>query len=405
MAASMRLIQICLLAASAESFEGRFSMSLHGNFWAQDEMAPAKLDANNPTDSTAPKQDTERPTEKGHDRVGGKFERSLKKRHREETEENPKGNEIETIANSKYPFITATHMKLAAIFGKTQKSWWMDWKLWVGLTVWLAAWAQWLGYGYSAPVATLDAVYWQRSLAVFGFDIVILHILQYAPSIKIGMGVVCSILCAQSLFQSYLFFKFEDPPPAGDGDAPPAEEFNADTLYLDLMLPFEQIFILFVAQIGVWWFYMTSILGNFDLANVNYLFWLWAFMAIQITMIFNRGDDSALGNDFPIAEVYRLVLKTDQVSFALEDADDKASQFTLSKASIIARGCMGYFCNGILREIMAYTIPLMLMGFSEPMDFVVYCVGVNFICTLDDMSDRKYLMTDRTTSEEKVCDA
>jgi len=396
MAASMRLMQICLLVACAESFEGRFSMSLHGNFWAEE----------TPIDPAPAKQETEKPTEKGSDRVGGKFERSLKERGEGEAKKNQKGDEAVTIENSKYPFITAMHLKLAAIFGKTSDSWWMDWKLWVGLTIWLAAWAQWLGYGYSAPVAHLDAIYWQRSLAVFGFDIVILHILQYAPSIKIGMVVVCSILCAQSLFQSYLFFKVEDAPPACDDDAPPADEFNCDTLYLDLMLPFEQIFILFIAQIGVWWFYMTSILGNFDFANVNYLFWLWAFMAIQITMIFNRGDDSALGNDFPIAEVYRLVPKTDQVTFALEDSEDKeASQFTLSKASIIARGFMGYFCNGILREIMAYTIPLMLMGFSEPMDFVVYCVGVNFICTLDDMSDRKYLMTDRTTSDEKVGDA
>merc|ERR1719329_412218 len=119
-------------------------------------------------------------------------------------------------------------------------------------------------------------------------------------------------------------------------------------------------------------------------------------------MIFNRGDDSALGNAFPVHDVYRLAVKTDKVTFALEDSDEKDGQFVVSKAGIISRGMMGYLTNCILREIMAYTIPLMLMGFSEPMDFVVYCVGVNFICTLDDMSDRKYLMTGREITDAEA---
>merc|ERR1711865_766273 len=86
------------------------------------------------------------------------------------------------------------------------------------------------------------------------------------------------------------------------------------------------------------------------------------------------------------------------MGFQLLDGNDEkqkpvGEKFQISKANIIMRGITGFFCNAILRDIMAYTIPLMLMGFSEPMGFVVYCVGVNFICTLDDMSERKYAMT------------
>jgi len=296
----------------------------------------------------------------------------------------------------KYPIIHALHERLSAVLAKNVENQWTDWKLWIGLAIWCASWVKWMVYGY-------DEIYWQRSLFVFGINIMILHILQFAPTIPAGIMLICAILGAQSLFQSYLLFQSQQSNEPVTDVVTPSEEFVCDTLYMDIMLPFEQICVLFVAQIGVWWFYMTSILGNFNFEHVNYLYWAWAFIAIQITMIFNRGDDSALGNAFPVHDVYRLAIKTDKVTFELEGCDHltsrKNGQFIVSKAGIISRGLMGYLTNCILREIMAYTIPLMLMGFSEPMDFVVYCVGVNFICTLDDMSERKYLLTGATEEE------
>merc|ERR1719506_2042051 len=120
-------------------------------------------------------------------------------------------------------------------------------------------------------------------------------------------------------------------------------------------------------------------------------------------MIFNRGSDSVLGNPFPTYDVYRLVVNAEKMTLRLKDSDDEP--FKISKANIVMRGAMGFFCNAILREIMAYTIPLMLMGFAEPMDFVVYCVGVNFICTLDDMSERTFLLEDVTCRRDEDLEA
>lgn len=215
-----------------------------------------------------------------------------------------------------------------------------------------------------------------------------------------GMVGVCSALAAQSVFQSCIWFHSE---PHAQDDA----DFEADTLYLDLLLPMEQVLILFIAQLGVWWFYMTSILGNFDFAEVNYLFWVWSYLVMQMTMIFNRGADSVLGNAFPIADVLWIIQTTGSAKWSLVGEDgEKGERFDVSKANIMMRGAMGFFCNSVLREIMAYTIPLMLMGFSEPMDFVVYCVGVNFICTLDDMTERTYIMTSMSPrTEEKLATA
>lgn len=300
--------------------------------------------------------------------------------------------------NPKYPIIEACHLKIESVFGKRTPDWYLDWKLWVGLMMWFSMWAKWLNTGF-------DEIYWQFSLFAFGVNIVILHILQYASSIRMGMLIVCSILVVQALVQSYLMhlrdFRLEANAAPSEASSDDLDEFDCDTLYLDLGLPLEQIIVLFVAQIGVWWFYMTSILASFDFDRVNYLFWAWAYLVMQMTMIFCRGNDSALGNAFPVHDLHRIHKEANKVTFRLKpEGEEKDTEpFSISRASVATRGAMGFFCNCILREIMAYTIPLMLMGFSEPMDFVVYCVGVNFICTLDDMSERKYIMTPLPTQE------
>jgi len=305
-----------------------------------------------------------------------------------------KGKEGEEV-KPKYPVIFAIHQSLSKVFAKYTDSWYGDWKLWLGLTFWFAVWTKWLIHGYTE-------VYHERALHAFGVNIVILHILQYASTVLGGMLCVCAMLVAQTLFGSWWWY-------AADAATHELDVFDCDTLYLDLALPCEQIVILFIAQFGVWWFYMTSILGNFDFSSVNYLFWVWAYLVMQMTMIFNRGDDSVLGNPFPLHDVQRIMMNTDKAAFCLldEDEEETGEKFRIRKANIIMRGITGFFCNAILRDIMAYTIPLMLMGFSEPMDFVVYCVGVNFICTLDDMSERKYTMTplkDAADAEEVKID-
>lgn len=373
------MLVLLLALFGADIAEGYFLASSHGHFWAKDGVSQA--------DQPVLKFAFDKPQE----RIETHFNASrISFARRANPREGPK-----------YPVIEACHLKLEAVFGKNTDSWYLDWKLWVGLTFWFLMWAKWLAQGF-------DEIYWQFALFAFGLNIVILHTLQYASSIKMGMLMVCIVLTAQALIQSYLTHLREfaseasSASNASEADSQDAlDEFDCDTLYLDLALPIEQIAILFIAQCGVWWFYMTSILNSFDFEKVNYLFWAWAYLVMQMTMIFCRGNDSALGNAFPVHDVHRICKQADKVSFSLpeEDGGTKVPSFQISKANILVRGVMGFFCNCILREIMAYTIPLMLMGFSEPMDFVVYCVGVNFICTLDDMSERKYTMTPLVAQE------
>lgn len=384
-------LAIGLLVAAVD---GRFSLSSHGHMWASDAL----------THSAQPMLTAPVEPQKQLENALSKVENMSKPSY---------AASQSSVSASKYPVIEAAHLHLKEVFGKQVDTFWMDWKIWVGLSFWFAIWTKWLMCGYSE-------VFWERAVFTFGINMVILHHLQYTETVQIGMIGICILLTAQSVFQNFIWFNSgmegkmspialspqdldqNEVRVAAGGEDRSTEEFVCDTLYMDLSLPVEQIIVLFVAQLGVWWFYMTSILGNFDFSHVNYLFWLWSYLAMQMTMIFNRGADSVLGNAFPIHDVYRLVLTAGQVNYIIKGAagDEKPVPFKLSKANIIFRGVIGFFVNSILREIMAYTIPLMLMGFSEPMDFVVYCVGVNFICTLDDMTERIFVIHKAPTTEE-----
>lgn len=177
------------------------------------------------------------------------------------------------------------------------------------------------------------------------------------------------------------------------------KEYNCDSMYMDMTLPLMQIVVLFIAQIGVWWFYFSSILWNLDLNKINYCFWMASFVIMQVTMIFNRGDDSVLGRPFPIVEWCTMIANRHRsITMALPHGEHPP--VAVHFGGLIARGIMGYLTNTILREIMAFTIPLMLCSFTEPMDFVVYCVGVNFICTVDDMGQNKDFVVH--TDEDRV---
>jgi len=212
------------------------------------------------------------------------------------------------------------------------------------------------------------------------------------------MIAVVGCIGLQTLFYNALWYRSEKHGAESEEETP--SDFECDTLYLDIGLPFEQILVLFTAQVFIWWFYFTSILYNFDFHYVNYMFWMVAFLSMQMTMIFSRGPDSVLGKPFPVHDVYILQTNCDNILLKMRDTEEaamtprfieKRSQpFSVTKGNIILRGVLGFFCNAILREIMAYTLPLMLMGFAEPMDFVVYCVGANFITTVDDMKERVF---------------
>jgi len=280
---------------------------------------------------------------------------------------------------SKYPVIAFCHIQLEKVFGKNSEDFWKDWKLWVGFMLWSVVSVRWMRNN-------MQENFYERFAFTFGVNILILHSLQYTSNVKMTLLGISVLLILQSLAINFIWYW-------DTRDDPEPEEFVCGTLYLNLELPLFQIFVVFVAQCSVWWFYMTSIIFNFDLHHVNYVYWMGAYLAMQMTMIFDRGSDSVFGEPFPTPDGVRLWHQAGKVIF--EEQGDKAETTfsdTVPKWNMTIRFFTGFWTNAVLREIMAYTIPVMLMGFSEPMDFVVYCVGVNFITTVDDMAAKTYVI-------------
>lgn len=58
--------------------------------------------------------------------------------------------------------------------------------------------------------------------------------------------------------------------------------------------------------------------------------------------------------------------------------------------------------NSVLRGYLAFTVPLLLIHFSDPLDFIVYAVGVNFISQIDNITPKRY--TIETLDETRVPD-
>jgi hypothetical protein len=403
---------------------------------------------------------------------------------------------------TRYRILHFFHVEIKKVFAYPADIWWKDWKLWVGVTLWVGVLAT--RYAYTgARTATFE--FTSNFLYTFGINIVVLHLLMFASTPQHGLEITVALLVFQAIFETFEEFKaigvaltmvldrvsYEDliapdkkaiydelqekikhtiesdksgvaPPkvhyitfksgsadqvgtPQGPksvlvqavvkskasietlpdsgvfhkhletslntvsriGEVCPGvvtvkgigieatEEnclskgsFECDTMYMDMTLPWFQILVLFLAQIGVWWFYFSSVLWNLNMDKINYTFWMASFIIMQVTMIFNRGDDSVLGNKFPIVE-WSALMENRNRNPHLSCTEEEFGPEPLHVGSLLMRGVMGYLCNTILREIMAFTIPLMLCSFTEPMDFVVYCVGVNFICTVDDMKEDK----------------
>jgi hypothetical protein len=397
---------------------------------------------------------------------------------------------------SKYQLLATVHRGLKKVFAYHPNEWWKDWKIWVGVTLWLGVRIRTFCVFKQSP----SDEYMSEFLLTFGINIVVLHLLMYAATPQRGLEITVVLVVFQAFFRSFralqdigvaltfvaenlshellipqetvmvelessvkaiveesgakiLAVNFRDCSRGSEDDANAPEvlvevvvndrapidelvkeenlagrlakqlnlvqgikdvscnvidvkqvnveasgdnciktkEFECDTMYMDMTLPWFQILVLFIAQIGVWWFYFASVLWNLDLHKINYTFWMASFIVMQVTMIFNRGDDSVLGAEFPVVEWYTLI-RSIRRSPTLADPETHSGPIPVHMAGLIVRGIVGYLCNTVLREIMAFTIPLMLSSFVEPMDFVVYCVGVNFICTVDDMRPKKFVV-------------
>jgi hypothetical protein len=188
-------------------------------------------------------------------------------------------------------------------------------------------------------------------------------------------------------------------------------KFFVSSMYQDIGGSLPQTIVLFVCQLSLITLYAVALCDSFQAKKHQYAFWFVGVL-VQISGIFSRHRDSLLGNTWNIAEWGALIRIVDQAVFVRdrrpdghrltawnEGAPPVPVPFHVSKLSVLARGFMGWFVNNLMRDLLAFTLPLRLMQFDHPMPVVATCVGVTFVVKLDDMSKKTYDVTLRVDSE------
>lgn len=224
-------------------------------------------------------------------------------------------------------------------------------------------------------------------------NLICLHLLQYGEADSLQR--IMLFISGNSLFTIYIWWKPRNIVEKGS--------FNAQSLYQDVSAPLIQIVFIFVGQIFLVTFYINDLYIRIDRDSISFIFWLAAFFCMQMSAFFNRGADSYLGMPWPTAEWHNIIMQADSINFSCISFHDKTPQppFMSRRSELVLRGIFGFMVNCIFRDILAFTIPILLCHLKTPMDFVVYCVGANFLVTMDDMEAKNFDVSAHEEEEEE----
>jgi len=265
--------------------------------------------------------------------------------------------------------------------------------------MWAAIWFKWLTIGYYRHFHI-------KAVFVLAFNLVCLACVD--DHLARGLFLVIALCSANAVLAMHMFKKRTD--------VLKDNGFTAKNVYHSFEKPMLQITFIFIGQIVLIIFFVYSMyeklhfaksLDEDDPRDMAYVFWISAYITVQMSTIYNRGDDSAVGGVFEIGLWEDLLEICNHVHIQAHkhnvDGDgDNALDKPLgtSKFFIAIRMFMDFIINGLAREIISTVIPIVLMKSADPLSFVMNSLAVTFISTLDDMSDVRFKVTENVESEE-----
>lgn len=270
------------------------------------------------------------------------------------------------------PILRCIDHQIGEVFGKYTEIWYLDYKIWLGVLLFVVVWSKWILRGY-------DKSYHIKAVYTLALNIIILHFMQYFGN----KGIVCAVLlaAAQNIPLTWLWWRRYDLVKSGG--------FTANSLYQDFSNPLLQSLILFLGQVSLCGCYLSALFDEFEESHSSYLFWLTSYSAMQMSAFFNRDGDSQLGSVWPTARWHDIIQHGSEVSWTVKDGKNPHS-IRVTKIDLIVRGVMGFAVNCVFRDVFAFTIPVLLMQSKNPLEFVIFSVGVNYVVTIDDMSEKEF---------------
>eukprot|EP00931_Biecheleriopsis_adriatica_P058440 TRINITY_DN34788_c0_g1_i2.p1 TRINITY_DN34788_c0_g1~~TRINITY_DN34788_c0_g1_i2.p1 ORF type:complete len:333 (-),score=49.34 TRINITY_DN34788_c0_g1_i2:74-973(-) len=274
----------------------------------------------------------------------------------------------------------------AAAFGaEGGGAWYMDWKLWVGVVTYASVWSRWLVLG-------MDYSFVSKAIHCFGADLVILHFLQYFGAAG-GLEVLFCFIGMQAIGTAVLFYRPTDLLKTG--------KFVSVSSYSNFAGSFLQATWHFAGQLIFMAFYFYSLYKNYgDTDGAEYLFWFAGYVSVQMTLYYNRGADSQLGQLWDVSGHVYIYQNIQQLEFSTELYGQKVEPFQLSKMEFIVRSLYGFLINMLVRDLIGFSVPILLMAFHDPMNCVIYSIAVNFIVSMDDSSEVDFKVTKKEERQD-----
>jgi hypothetical protein len=234
---------------------------------------------------------------------------------------------------------------------------------------------------------------------VAGMDLICLFVMQHSGQ---GILIIMALILFQNVLSTVIWWKSVDVIKQG--------KFTAISLYMDVECPTLQIIFLFIGQVALFVFFLSTLFKTendlfYEITKPDkvpsYTFWLVSYIAVQMSAIYNRGADSQLGDIWPTSFWQSLLANNESLEFAAPKFGHGGfgDPFEVSTCSLAVRQVMGWTTKSVMRDGVAFVVPLFLMQSDEPMDFVLNCLAVAFITTIDQISNKDIQVTSKDMSE------
>jgi len=260
---------------------------------------------------------------------------------------------------------------LRGILEPLTASWYADYKLYTAVFVVSCVLAQSCFASKFGPNRRVAF----KCFEIVGIDLLFLHFMQYHRR-ELGLA-----LCYVSSCLYLLYWTFKGYRKSTDGKR---TSFVGINVYLDLKgTPFGRVLLMFLGQMLLANFLVNST-ARLNMGDISYTYWFGGILSVQMTAIFGRGSESLAGSPFK-AGTWAFLLRNG-ASLKLRLSGEEES-FTPSPFSIGMRFVMDFLVNGVVRDGIAYTVPLLLMASENDLEFLQNALAILFIPTLDDKAE------------------
>mmetsp|Transcript_3472 Transcript_3472/g.8074 ORF Transcript_3472/g.8074 Transcript_3472/m.8074 type:complete len:248 (+) Transcript_3472:604-1347(+) len=144
--------------------------------------------------------------------------------------------------------------------------------------------------------------------------------------------------------------------------------------------------LIFVAQVALCCVVIFQSYAKYHTNSITLGFWLLASICVQIPAFLNRGVDSQVGRTWPVEEFLGLMKINRYVHYRF---GDDGPYKTYSDCELLQRFIGGFIVNTLIRDVLIFITPLVLMQAQDGMELVQNALALTFIAVMDDLGEGK----------------